>query len=169
MEEQVWTKKKIILISIFGALALIVLIIRFFGIGKDETKIEIVTSTSKFYTVNNCVYRYLVYLQAEDTDSLMLLLDSSYKKKNNISSDNVLDKLEKLDDVYNFEARKMYQEELNENLTKYYVYGYLKKEVINQSIETEPIDYYVIVILNTKNQTFSITPYDGEIFIDGGI
>lgn len=169
MEEQVWTKKKIILISIFGALALAVLIIRLFGGGKEETKIEIVTSSSKFYTVNNCVYRYLTYLQANDADNLTILLDGSYKKKNNISADNVLDKLEKLDGVYSFEARKMYQEELNEDITKYYVYGYLKEEVIDQSFEVESIDYYIIVTLNAKNQTFSITPYDGEIFINGGI
>ena len=169
MEEQLWTKKKFILISVFGLLAIILLFMRFFGGTKEENEIEIVKSTSKFYTVSNCVYRYLTYVSANDTDSLLLLLDNSYKKKNNVSKNNVLDIVGNLDGVYNFEGRKMYQQVLNDDTTKYYVYGYLRKEVMNPDLANDPIDYYIIVTLNTKNQTFSITPYDGEIFINGGV
>lgn len=167
MEENVWTKKRIILISAFGLLAIVLIFIQIFGGKKNNNDIEIVTSTSKFYTVSNCVYRYITYLQSKDVDSLILLLDNSYKKSNNISKENVLDKLDKLDSTYNFEGRKMYQQEINENTTKYYVYGYLREENINNDGNKQ--DFYIVVTLNTKDKTFSITPYDGEIFINGGI
>ena len=167
MEENVWAKKRIILISAFGLLAIVLIFIQIFGGKKNNNDIEIVTSTSKFYTVSNCVYRYITYLQSKDVDSLILLLDNSYKKSNNISKENVLDKLDKLDSTYNFEGRKMYQQEITENTTKYYVYGYLREETINNDGNKQ--DFYIVVTLNNKDKTFSITPYDGEIFINGGM
>ena len=166
MSENVWTKKKIILISCLAVIAIIILIFQLLG-NKKESDIKIVTSSSKFYTVSNCVYRYITYLQSQDVDSLISVLDSSYKKSNNIVKDNVLDKLGTLNSNYNFEARKMYQQTLNENTTKYYVYGYLYEDTIDQNMKNKQ-DYYIIVTLDTEDKIFSITPYDGEIFISGG-
>lgn len=169
MEEQVWTKKKKILIACLGILAVGLLIYNIFFSSNGKNDIEIVKSSSKFYTVSNCVYRYITYVQSKSSDNVLLTLDSKYKKDNNINKDNIFEKINVLDGNYNFEGRKMYQQKLNDDTTKYYVYGYLRKEVMNPSLAEEPLDYYVIVTLNTKNKTFSITPYDGEIFISGGI
>lgn len=166
MHEDVWTKKKILLIILAAIVLLVFLFFRIFGSSKEKNEIGIVTSTSKFYTVSNCVYRYITYLQSKDIDSLILVLDTSYKTKNSINKNNIIEKLGKLDGIYSFEARKMYQEKLNDHITKYYVYGYLREEMINQ-IDDNRNDYYVIVTLNTKNKTFSVTPYDGEIFKNG--
>lgn len=166
MNENVWTKKKILLVCALIILTIVVLILQIFS-SKEKSEIEIVTSTSKFYTVSNCVYRYITYLQSQDVESLISVLDNSYKKSNGISKKNVIDKLDKLDSNYNFEARKMYQEILNDYETKYYVYGYLTEELMDE-VNSSKQDYYVIVTLNSKKKTFSITPYDGEIFVDGG-
>lgn len=86
-------KKRTLLIIGFGILAIILLIIHFIGGNKDDNKINIVKSSSKFYTVSGCVNRYLNYLYSEDVDNLMLLIDKSYKNKNNINSKNFLIKL----------------------------------------------------------------------------
>jgi len=169
MEEQVWTKKKKILISCLGILAVGLLIYSIFFSNNNKKDIEIVKSSSKFYTVSNCVYRYLTYVQSKSSDNVLLTLDKRYIEENNISKNNIFEKINVLEGNYNFEGRKMYQQKLNDDTIKYYVYGYLRKEVMNPSLAEDPIDYYVIVTLNTKNQTFSITPYDGEIFINGGI
>lgn len=169
MEEQVWTKKRTILITFFGILAIGLLIYNFFFTNKSENDIEIVKSSSKFYTVSNCVYRYLTYVEAKNSDNILLLLDNKYKKDNSIDKNNVIDIIGSLDGNYSFEGRKMYEQRINDNTEKYYVYGYLRKEVMNPSLAEDPIEYYIIVTLDTKNQTFSITPYDGEIFVNGGI
>lgn len=167
MEKNVWTKKRTLLIIGFGILAIILLIIHFIGGNKDDNKINIVKSSSKFYTVSGCVNRYLNYLYSEDVDNLMLLIDKSYKNKNNINSKNFFDKIDKLDNMYTFEARKMYEQVINKNVTRYYVKGYLIKESINSDFNDKQ-DYYLIVNLDTKNSTYSISPYDGDVFINGG-
>lgn len=161
MKEKISKNRNTIIIVIFGIIAIILVLVQIFGGSKDKNKIDIVTSTSKFYTVSNCVYRYVTYLQTKDTDNLLLLLDSKYKSKNNINSNNVLNNLINLDKLYNFEARKMYEEKINDNITKYYVYGYLIEDDIDSN---NSMDFYVIVTMDTNNKIFSITPYDGEIF-----
>ena len=167
MREKLWKNRKILFIIIFGILAIIVLLISFFGESNVDNKIKIVKSSSKFYTVSSCVNRYLSYLYAEDVDNLLILLDNNYKKKNDINSNNFFDKISKLDNNYSFEARKMYEQVINDNVTKYYVKGYLIKEGIN-SYYNDKKDFYLIVNLDTKNSTYSVIPYEGDIFINGG-
>lgn len=168
MNDLVWTNKKKILIVVFGILAIVLLIFRFFNVSKDDNKINIVKSSSKFYTVSGCVNRYLSYLYTEDIDNLLILIDKSYKKGNNISKNNFFEKISKLDGKYTFEARKMYEQVINDNITKYYVKGYLIKEGINSDINNK-IDYYIIINLDVKNSTYSVIPYDGDIFISGDV
>lgn len=170
MNEKVWTKKNIIIISLLIVLAIGILIYKFFiGNNDNEGSIKIVTSNSKFYTVSSCVDRYLDYLINEDSDNLLLLLDKSYKKNNNLNKDNLFSKIDKFDGLYSFEARKMYQEIINDDLTKYYVFGYLINEDIDYDINDIGKPFYVIVYLNTSNMLYSIVPYDGKIFVNGGI
>ena len=167
MREKLWKNRKILFIIIFGFLAIIVLLISFFGESNVDNKIKIVKSSSKFYTVSGCVNRYLNYLYSEDVDSLLILIDKSYKNNNNINKNNFFDKIGKLDNLYTFEARKIYEQVINDNITKYYVKGYLLEEGINSNLSVKS-DYYLIVNLDTKNSTYSIIPYDGELFLNGG-
>lgn len=167
MKKKFLSDKKNILILIFALVAIIILIIYFFG-NKKEEKFSIVTSSSKFYTVSNCVSRYINYLYTEDNENILLLLDSSYKNKHNITNNNLFEKLGKLDYPYSFEAKKMYQEFINKNTIKYYISGYLIKEDMDGNDYSEKEPYYIIVCLNLKNSTYSITPYDGDIFVNGG-
>lgn len=155
-------RNKIIIIVLCVIVALILIFYQIFNFDKKSNNINIVTSSSKFYTVSNCVSRFISYLNANDSDSIYLLLDSAYKKKNNISINNVLDNIGRFDNYYSFQATKMFQEELDSNITKYYVKGYLSVEDIDYS--SNRTDYYLIVTLDTKNSTYSVIPYDGEIF-----
>ena len=56
----------------------------------------------------------------------------------------------------------MYQENKNKNLIRYYIKGDLTKEVMDEY--QRPTDYYLIIDLDIKNMTFSVTPYDGKLF-----
>ena len=164
MKEKILKNKQTILIILGVIIALIIILFKIFGGSKDSSKIEIVRSSSKFYTVSNCVSRYLNYLYSEDTDNILLLLNSTYKKNNNINSNNLFDKISKLDDSYDFEARKMYEKVINEHIVKYYVYGYLS----NNSFDFDnKIEYYIVIYLNSKNSTYSVEPYNGDIFKNG--
>ena len=162
MNDYVMTKKNKILIVIFSIISIILIIFQIFNNDKKQSNIEIVKSSSKFYTVSNCIDRYLKYLFNEDVDNILLLLDKNYIKENNISKDNLFSKIDKFDGINSFVGKKMYQEVIKDNITKYYVKGYLLKDVLDNS--DVMVDYYIIVILDNKNSTYSIIPYDGEIF-----
>ena len=128
-------------------------------------EIQIVTDYNAFYTVDSCINRFISYLNSKNDNNLKLVITDSYKKKSSIS------------DLYNivpnnseFDSRKMYYEEINKDITKYYVQGY----VISDAYDVNLTDYYnnrknlyFIVYLNSDNNTFSIEPYSGDIFIEG--
>lgn len=134
----------------------------------EEKDITVLKDNSRFYTISSCINRYLTYLTNNDSDNLILLVDSEYKKENNINKNNILEYLPKLDKRYSFSAKKMYEQKLSDDYTKYYVYGYLIEDVFNEEDSIKnALDFYTIVTINSENHTYSITPYDGDIFIGG--
>ena len=159
-----FVNKKNIFILFLGLLAIGVVFFNMFVGSKKKNEIEIVTSSSKFYTVSSCVNRYMYYISLEDKKSLLEILEKKYVKKNNIDENNILDKIDKFDNDYNFLASKMYQQEVNNNVMKYYVKGYLVEKNASSGVEHQN-NYYLIVYLDSKNSTYSIEPYDGEIFL----
>lgn len=137
---------------------------------KEDADINIVTNYSNFYTVNSCLYRVMTYISAQDSESLMLILDDSYEKENYITKENILNFFPKVGNSPTFVSKKMYYQKLNDNITKYYVYGYIEENMIyddNNLIKPEYSESYFIVYLDSDNKTFSIEPYSGEVFKDG--
>ncbi len=127
-----------------------------------KNKYNLVKDYSRFFTVNSCIYKYIVYLETKDYDNLFKILDQNYISKNNINENNLYDFVTKLDGNYSYVSKKMYYENLNDNYIRYYVYGYLYLETIDGSEKQG--DYYYIVDLDMNNQLFSIMPYSGNIF-----
>ncbi len=135
---------------------------------KDDKKyneVKIVTNYSNFYTVNSCLYRVITYISSSDKDSLILVLTDDYKKKNNVTVDNVIDIFDKVSDNSTFSSKKMYYENINDNVTKYYVYGTIEENLMYGDSLSK--DAYFIVYLDTKSKVFEIEPYNGEVFLNG--
>lgn|SRR5574344_1215843 len=131
------------------------------AVKESETNATLVTNYSTFFTVNNCANKYVNYLVNKDQNNLYKLIDETYIKDNQITENNILTKIKTLDGIYTFTARKMYYLK-NDNLTKYYLYGYLNQEVMDSYVSPE--DYYLIITIDSDNNLFSVTPYDGSIF-----
>ena len=109
---------------------------------------------------------YIDFVYNEDSEKILEVLDSKYKTKNNLNKNNLFDKLDRLDKEYDFEARKMYQEKINDDVMAYYVKGYLIENIMSNNLVNEKKDFYIIVYLDSKNSTYSVVPYDGEVFIE---
>ena len=152
-------KKMVIILVVFVAILVFIL---HFRPKKSDDKITLVNDGSTFFTVSACVSKYINYLSTNDTEELLILLDNKYKKKYNIDSENINNYLFGLSGNYTFKGKKMYSQKVGKSRYKYYVYGVITKDIINTVSEEE--DFYLIVYLNEKNMTFSIEPYDGEIF-----
>jgi len=168
------TKRKLLLI-VFLLLLIIVLFIVTIGeksLEKEvlkkakEDEIRLVTNASRFYTVSSCIDKYLTYLGDHDEEKLLAVLSSNYINKKEITEENILEKIESVPSgSYTYEARKMYQEKILNEITKYYVLGNMvKNELLEINAQTEKKVAYYIVILDESTLSFSIEPYDGQLF-----
>ncbi len=137
---------------------------------KDENRINIVTNYSNFYTVNSCLYRTITYISNKDSKNLLLLINPSYAKKNNINESNVVSLFNDIPANSSFASKKMYYEEISKNIIKYYVYGVVIEDNLYEDFEVrDKVSYpmYFIVYINRDKGIFSIEPYSGELFING--
>ena len=131
------------------------------AINKKESNYSLLKDYSMFYTIDSCVNKYIDLLAKNSVDDILLLLDSNYINDNKITKDNVFKYINKIDGVYSFKTKEIYNKD-NEN--SYYVYGNLIKESINGL--GEKIDYYVIINIDKKNRLFSVIPDDGSKFME---
>lgn len=160
--------KNIILIIIFIVLVLLLIFLTKKDNSNNEstndlsTQYILLTDINDFFTVEGCVNRYINSLSNKETDNLMKLLDKDYIEKNLINQNNILSKLDSIDGMHSFSAKKIYVEAISKNTNNYYVYGLLKKDTINSNDLGN--DYYIIVKIDKEKLLFSITPYDGNIF-----
>lgn len=157
---------------ILAILAVIAIIVSLITDGNKDSSNEpsIVTNASNFYTVNSCLYRFITYLSNEDKESLNLVISENYKRKNNITNNNVLSFFFDVDKDSTFVSEKMYYESISSNINKYYVKGHIEVNSIMQDEPLKPKNYnsvYFIVYLNSSDKVFSIEPYNGEIFKEG--
>lgn len=165
-------KKDYTLLIIICVLLLSIAVLLFLNSNKDENNIlseepkyRLVDDYSRFFTINSCVYKYITYLSSNKTSDLVKILDQDYVLKNNIDNTNVYDYVNKLNGNYSFKSKKIYYQVGNDKIIKYFVYGYLIEETIDELGNKQ--DYYLIVNLDVENQLFSIAPYDGKLFKEG--
>lgn len=128
----------------------------------DNPSVLVVNDYNRFFTVSSCVSKYINYLTTKNTDNLLILLSSEYKENNSIDSNNLYNYIDVIEGNKTFSARKMFEEQVNNNVYKYYVYGSIQEEKLGSVSDKE--DYYLIVILDESNMTFAIEPYDGVLF-----
>lgn len=128
----------------------------------DTETISILSDNSKFFTVSSCVSKYINYLSLSDTENLLLLLSNDYKEKNSINSSNLYNYVGNINGSYSFIGSKMLEQRLSKSVYKYYVKGFIQEELMD-TVALGQV-YYIIVILDEKNMTFAIEPYDGSLF-----
>ncbi len=167
------SKLTAIILSLLAIIVVIVSLVTKNINDKDaHNDILIVTNASNFYTVNSCLYRTVTYITSKDIKSLMLLLNDDYKEKNGINEDNVLDVFPDINATSTFVSEKMYYSELSDDITKYYVHGYIEENQIYDDetlVDMNHNSVYFVVYLNTEENIFSIEPYDGKIFVEGDL
>lgn len=166
------SKLTALVLAILAIVAVIATIITNNAKKAKEQEILIVTNPSNFYTVNSCLYRTITHIASKDYDNLLLLLNDNYKIENKITKENILSIFPKANSSSTYVSEKMYYQELNSNITKYYVMGYVDENKIYDGEDLENIEKnynYFIVYLDSKNEIFSVEPYDGEIFNKEGL
>lgn len=129
----------------------------------SSSKAKLLNNYSRFFTIESCMYRFISYIQDNQVDSLLKVLDEDYIEKNAINKDNVLEFVGSLEGFNTFTAKKIYYNDLNDNMIEYYVYG----QIVSEAIDTYSyygVDRYYIVVMDTENMTYSVEPIDKSLF-----
>ena len=131
------------------------LILSFKFDNNKQISVKSVESPIIFFTVESCVNKYISLIVAQDSEALYNVIDSKYKKDNEITLENVLGINKYLKGNYSFIATAMLEDKDENN--KYYVKGYLIEESMNtEYFSSEKIEYSLIVKLDIKNYTYSV-------------
>ena len=112
---------------------------------ENDSILNIVNDRDIFYTVSDCVEKYLNYC---------------------VDKENVLSKVETYDTYKVFRPKKIYQMEQDERVTRYFVYGTMRDETNVRDIsitERQETDIYMSVKLDFGDSTYSIMP-DGYMY-----
>ncbi len=159
------------IIIILSFLIIVFLTIYIVDKPKEETKnnknreINLVNDYTDFFSISNSANKFISTVQKKDIDNVLILLNDQYIKENKINDINLFSKIIPFEEgIYNFEAKKMYYQNLTSNLVRYYLYGKIDKETIDDSVYYK--DYYLIIDLDKENSLFAVTPYDGAIFME---
>lgn len=156
-----------IILAILAIIAIIVSLVSKEEVKKEKYKTEIVTNYSNFYTVDSCISRTINYISNKDNENLYLVINDDYKTKNNITKENVLDIFGEIKTNTSFVSRKMYSKKIDDNVTKYFVSGYIQENQLfdNSVVKNQSKQYmYFVVYLDSSSKLFSVEPYSGKIF-----
>ena len=157
--EKIIENKNYIYIGIISVLVVVLILVinKTTKLDNDTTsKNVVVNNPSNFFTIENCVNKFINVIYKKETDNIMTLLNDEYINDHGVNKENVYNYIPKLNGKTTFQAKKIYKDN-----TKYYVYGYLMEETIDSLNIMD--NYYVIINISEKN-IFDISPYDGKIF-----
>ena len=127
---------------------------------ETEIKLETVKDYSTFFTVENCINKYINALSNSNGEDAFNLLTNEYKNLKSINKDNVDEKLDYLDGNYVYEARNIFEKNIDNNIKEYYIYGLLKEDVLG-GYDTGKDSYYQVII-EDESYTFTLRPYTIE-------
>lgn len=125
-----------------------------FDVEVDEEIMDTLTE-DELFNAKNCIQLYVNYIADKNYDAVMSVLDENYIKENNISVDNIENKIKKYNDNNYCIISKAYKKELTLDIVKYYISGSIFD---NKFSTSEQID--CTVLMDNANNVFSIVPED---------
>ena len=129
----------------------------------NYSNVKIVDNSTNYYDVAGIVSKVIHLSNDDNVDKLLNVLEKNYIKENKINKNNVFKYMKKYnDDNISFASDKMYYEDINKRISKYYVHGFIE----SVSMDNYEIidDYCAVVIIDKKNSTFAFIFDDGKIF-----
>lgn len=120
--------------------------------------IEILNNRNLFFTVSNCVNRYIENIVKKEDVSVYAMLDKDYINENRITAQNIWNYVDKFSTKQVFTARRIHLTELDNYHSIFYVYGTVREDKEDQM--TKESDFYITVKLDYENSIFSIIPFE---------
>ena len=116
----------------------------------SEKKPSLTNISNLYFTVDSCIKKYFLYLDLKKSEYLLPVLNEEYISNNNITKDNIFEKIEKYS---NYDSYRTY-EEYNLSGVSYSSY-YVKGKIDGKYV------YYELG-LDISNDTFDIMPISSD-------
>lgn len=121
-----------------------------------ETEIKLVENHNQYYSVLNTITGYYMNIGKKEKKATYDILEKEYITANNITIDNVLEKLQVVKaEEPTYIVQKMYKQD-SYKVAAYYVYGKLQEDMF----ENEYKETYLIIYVDNYNNTYSIEPIE---------
>lgn len=162
-EKKVLTFWAILAVVVVGGLLIFKIVApdkfnRLFGISNSDKKYSLVQDRNRYYTVDNAINKYYLYVNQKDSESVFTILSDNYKKNNNINSKDDIKFNSDVELVFN--SGLMCQKKTNTGIYSFYVKGYESNINVSGRLDTK----YYEVILDDNNMTFSLQSISEEKF-----
>lgn len=120
---------------------------------KPEEELKQVKSIELVFNIKNCIQNYIDYINDDNYDAVMKVLDKNYIKNNNITKDNIKQESSKfLKSI--FWISDVYQKELTNEQKVYFIEG----KIINSNTYEYVEKLKFTVIIDEVNQAFAVIP-----------
>ena len=130
---------------------------------EQGTNLYKVTNRDNFYTVASCINKYLGYLVSGNSENVYNTLDIKYRLENNITKNNVFEKVWKPEMMQIFEAEEM-KYATKGNITNYFVRGTVRDDIMDEIADQNK--FYIKVNIDSKFKIFSIEEISKEQFVE---
>lgn len=114
---------------------------------------ELLVDNQAFFSLETLVQKYIILLYEEDTQALTNILDKEFVSSNNLTNQNMINKLGKVLEDTVFNAEYIYLKENNEG-TIYFISGNINNE----------INYYVKILVDDATAAYSLKPITEQEF-----
>lgn len=119
--------------------------------GSDE--LNEVESTNLVFNIKQCIQYYIDYINDNNYEAVMKVLDENYIKVNDITEESIEGKSSKFIKSRYF-IDKTYEKDVTVNQIIYFIYGRLVNSETYEDID----NVNFTVIIDSQNQTFSVIP-----------
>ena len=123
----------------------------------EYNKIEKVKDRNTFFTVVSCIDQYLVEVLGQDARSIYELLATDYIINNEITIENVLEKIQNYNKPQIFSGKEMYEINYTDTLSTYYVEGTIRDDIFEEH-NTKETPISIAVQIDKVNRTYAILP-----------
>ncbi len=125
----------------------------------EKKTVSPINNYTEAYIVNECMQRYIYKLSSGE--KAVDMLDAEFVKQNNITAENVFDKIEKMELFNDFYIKKIYKRKYDNNVKQYYISGRIISTMgsAGEPSEKERKLLYFSVILDKGNEAFAVIPY----------
>lgn len=118
-------------------------------------KINNLKDYQTFYTVLSCINKYIRYNEQKDFQNMYNVLSEEYISENNITINNIEQKVKMYNNAETFTAKEIYEYNNNENVSTYFIYGKTTEDNFDND-DPKQEELNIVVQLDKSNRTFDI-------------